>query len=262
MIKFFREIRQKLLSEGKFSNYLLYAAGEITLVVIGIMIALYINNWAGYINDRKEETTILQSIQTDLLTSKTEIQDVIRKQKRTVAKTDSLINLFEYYQSGVNKDSLVKANKEKVGNYLSRGVVQWFRAEPVTGTYDALIGSGKTELILSNELKRKLAEYSTIVKSGFEDQGTTTSILSLIIEKLSKYVGSDVWQFGNKIRNETFIYTDEKLRNQAIHSLLSDYSLEGLLITQRSLERLRLYNQEQLLKRTEELLFDIGKEME
>lgn len=45
MIKFFRHIRQKLLSENKFSKYLIYAIGEIILVVIGILIALQINNW-------------------------------------------------------------------------------------------------------------------------------------------------------------------------------------------------------------------------
>jgi NADH:ubiquinone oxidoreductase subunit 6 (subunit J) len=45
MIKFFREIRQQLLTENRFSKYLLYAIGEIVLVVIGILIALQINNW-------------------------------------------------------------------------------------------------------------------------------------------------------------------------------------------------------------------------
>tara|TARA_B100000508_G_C11416000_1_gene255775 strand:+ start:198 stop:971 length:774 start_codon:yes stop_codon:yes gene_type:complete len=45
MIKLFRKIRQKLLSENKFSKYLIYAIGEIVLVVIGILIALQINNW-------------------------------------------------------------------------------------------------------------------------------------------------------------------------------------------------------------------------
>jgi hypothetical protein len=45
MIKFFRRIRQSLLSENKFSKYLFYAIGEIVLVVIGILIALQVNNW-------------------------------------------------------------------------------------------------------------------------------------------------------------------------------------------------------------------------
>lgn len=45
MIKFFRHIRKRLIRENRFSKYLLYAIGEIVLVVIGILIALQINNW-------------------------------------------------------------------------------------------------------------------------------------------------------------------------------------------------------------------------
>ena len=45
MIKFFRKIRQNLLMENKTGKYLKYAIGEIILVVIGILIALQINNW-------------------------------------------------------------------------------------------------------------------------------------------------------------------------------------------------------------------------
>ena len=45
MIKFFRQIRQQLLTENKLAKYLLYAIGEIILVVIGILIGLQINNW-------------------------------------------------------------------------------------------------------------------------------------------------------------------------------------------------------------------------
>ena len=52
MIKFFRKIRQKLLSENKFSKYLIYAIGEIILVVIGILIAVSINNANTYRKDR------------------------------------------------------------------------------------------------------------------------------------------------------------------------------------------------------------------
>ncbi|MEJ2113692.1 MAG: DUF6090 family protein, partial [Flavobacteriaceae bacterium] len=52
MIKLFNKIRQRLLSENKFSKYLLYAIGEIILVVIGILIALQVNNWN---NERKEQ---------------------------------------------------------------------------------------------------------------------------------------------------------------------------------------------------------------
>ena len=45
MIRIFRKLRGDLMHEGKTRNYLLYAAGEILLVIIGIVIALQVNNW-------------------------------------------------------------------------------------------------------------------------------------------------------------------------------------------------------------------------
>ena len=67
MIKFYRRIRQQLLSENRFYKYLIYAIGEIVLVVIGILIALQINNWneAGKVS--REEIKVLQNVRTNLL---------------------------------------------------------------------------------------------------------------------------------------------------------------------------------------------------
>ena len=65
MIKFFRKIRQNLLSEGKTGKYLKYAFGEIILVVFGILIALQINNWNEERKDRIKEQVILKQLQED-----------------------------------------------------------------------------------------------------------------------------------------------------------------------------------------------------
>ncbi|MCW5518168.1 DUF6090 family protein [Muriicola sp. Z0-33] len=62
MLKFFRRIRQQLLSENKFSKYLLYAIGEIFLVVIGILIALQINNW----NENQKQRTFAKKLLLDI----------------------------------------------------------------------------------------------------------------------------------------------------------------------------------------------------
>jgi uncharacterized protein involved in outer membrane biogenesis len=62
MIKFFRKIRQNLLSEGKTAKYLKYAVGEIILVVIGILIALQINNW----NEQRKQNNLEQSTLIEL----------------------------------------------------------------------------------------------------------------------------------------------------------------------------------------------------
>ena len=63
MLKFFRNIRQKLLAEGKTSKYLKYAIGEIVLVNIGILIALQINNW----NEARKEAVFEKKVITELL---------------------------------------------------------------------------------------------------------------------------------------------------------------------------------------------------
>ena len=66
MIKFFNKIRKKLLSENKFSKYLIYAIGEIVLVVIGILIALQINNWNEHKKLKKEYISDLKAIKENL----------------------------------------------------------------------------------------------------------------------------------------------------------------------------------------------------
>ena len=67
MIKFFRKIRHKLLNEGRLKKYLIYAIGEIVLVVIGILIALQINNWNEARKLQNTMKSVYSIIKTDLL---------------------------------------------------------------------------------------------------------------------------------------------------------------------------------------------------
>ena len=66
MIKFFRNVRKRLLSENKTGKYLKYAIGEIILVVIGILIALQINNWNDAHNLKNKETSLLIEMKSNL----------------------------------------------------------------------------------------------------------------------------------------------------------------------------------------------------
>lgn len=66
MIKLFRNIRQKLINEGKTTNYLKYAIGEIILVVIGILIALQVNNWNENRKQNIQKNLLIQSLIADL----------------------------------------------------------------------------------------------------------------------------------------------------------------------------------------------------
>ncbi|WP_375325365.1 DUF6090 family protein [Flagellimonas sp. GZD32] len=95
MIKFFRKIRQKLLSENKFSKYLLYAIGEIILVVIGILIALQVNNWNENNKKREFEITILKEIRNNLIFDLEDFESNITHLENKTTSSASLLKAFE-----------------------------------------------------------------------------------------------------------------------------------------------------------------------
>jgi len=102
MIKFFRQIRQRLLTENKFSKYLLYAIGEILLVVIGILIALQINNWNEETKNTKAEIRILQHLVEDLTETK---EEVVRLNDKLLLQLESISNIVNYIENDVPIDN-------------------------------------------------------------------------------------------------------------------------------------------------------------
>ena len=78
MLRFFRQIRQRLLTENRFSKYLLYAVGEILLVVIGILIALQVDNWNQERENKEKVKTILSDIMVELKANIIETTRVMR----------------------------------------------------------------------------------------------------------------------------------------------------------------------------------------
>ena len=101
MIKFFRKIRQKLLSENKFSKYLIYAIGEIILVVIGILIALQFNNRnVSRINNQKQNKT-LNLIQKSLIKDTLYMSLLINRLGK-VNKSISILNTFPAYEDSLS----------------------------------------------------------------------------------------------------------------------------------------------------------------
>ncbi len=95
MIKFFRKIRYNLMEQNKTGKYFKYAIGEIVLVVIGILIALSINNWNQTRKEATEELKILSEIQSNLKQSKKDIEDVLYNNEADLAKYLTLLNHIE-----------------------------------------------------------------------------------------------------------------------------------------------------------------------
>ncbi len=84
MISFFRKIRRWLIVENKFSRYLLYAIGEILLVMIGILLALQVNNWNEARKEHQLETKILTEILLNLESDLKNLDEKIANNKRFI----------------------------------------------------------------------------------------------------------------------------------------------------------------------------------
>ena len=95
MIKFFRRIRQSLLSEGKMSAYILYAIGEIVLVVVGILIAIQIDDWNQLKIDRNAEFDLLTQIRSDLVANQAEVDLIKKGMSVSMPIADSLIKSLD-----------------------------------------------------------------------------------------------------------------------------------------------------------------------
>tara|TARA_Y100000034_G_scaffold19800_1_gene22513 strand:- start:55817 stop:56539 length:723 start_codon:yes stop_codon:yes gene_type:complete len=93
MIQFFRKIRQKLLSEGKTGKYFKYAIGEIILVVIGILIALQINNWNENKKLNKRELSLLSELKTNLEINISNLKSDIQTQIKSIKSFDYILSL-------------------------------------------------------------------------------------------------------------------------------------------------------------------------
>ncbi len=97
MIKLFRNIRKKLLEQGKTTNYLKYAIGEIILVVIGILIALQLNNWKESNTERSLEKEYIVSLIEDIKKDSQNFDIAIKLNQNRIKNLDSLALLcFNY----------------------------------------------------------------------------------------------------------------------------------------------------------------------
>ena len=95
MIKFFRKIRYNLMEQNKTGKYLKYAIGEIALVVIGILIAIQLNDWNQNRIERKEYNLVLLNLQEEFSRSKELLTDISSGYVLSIITNKELMQLFK-----------------------------------------------------------------------------------------------------------------------------------------------------------------------
>lgn len=159
MIKFFRHIRQKLVREQRFTKYLLYAMGEIVLVVIGILIALQINNWNNDQNFKREERLLLKNLNFEFKKNKSDLEIVKKDYHNFMNATKSVLNLV-----GENKATLQKHNTDSL---LSESI-NYYDYRPTQNVVSDLLSSGNLKLISSDSLRMFLFQWSSLLNQKEE----------------------------------------------------------------------------------------------
>ena len=224
MIKFFRKIRQNLLSENKFSKYLLYAIGEIILVVIGILIALQINNWNE--NQKIEKTTedyytkLLDDQNNDIIYTQSIIEEFSNQQKE-----------YNNYISSYDKKGLTPI---KAYEQVSKLALIYSPITFNTNTIESLQNSGDIGLIPSHIRNKlmNLRRLQNITIKRFED---TSKGSQDITQKLSALLGSTTLpkRLVNQPKMKEFLNINGNLKElilvyEGIHRWKSVSQLESI----------------------------------
>lgn len=146
---------------GNVSKYLLYAIGEILLVVIGILIALQINNWNEKRKESANELKFLRELRSDFLFSQNDLNQNITKASNLAHNCDSLLALLRLPKDEVEPDKFFSYVR-KLGAYST--------FNPSNGALKNLISSGNLNIIKSDSLRMHLARWSGILEDVKEDE--------------------------------------------------------------------------------------------
>ena len=207
MIKLFRNIRQRLLSEGKTGRYFKYAIGEIILVVIGILLALKINNWNEERKQRNIEQEYLLSLQIEFNTNLDKINTSITENEKILNSINSLLTLFD-------NDVLDTLSNNNM-NQLFRSVFgNQMNFKPSTGVLNDMISSGNLKLIINQKLRQRLASFDSSLEF-LKLQENNTIVTRTNLKTIFYRIGS-VRNMAGELLNLQHKSISEKISNKML----------------------------------------------
>ncbi|MDH5598057.1 MAG: DUF6090 family protein, partial [Cyclobacteriaceae bacterium] len=179
MFRIFRKIRERVFTENKFSKYIFYSLGEIILVVIGILIALQVDNWnSERLNQqdlKKYAKSLVQDLQNDI-----HMLNVSRRQaKNSFHDIEQLRNYFSSTPAEKYSNTHLYV---LVGNSLLYRPYKWNRS-----TLDEIKNSGYLRYIKNNILEEKLIAYETFsyhLDEDFEGDKDRSNLASEILSEM------------------------------------------------------------------------------
>ncbi|WP_435622802.1 DUF6090 family protein [Flagellimonas sp.] len=210
MLKFFRKIRKDLLAKNRFSKYLLYALGEIILVVLGILIALQINNW----NERRKTVDKQEKLLVSLLSDAQTTQKRLTQSQEIAESINT--DLLHFLDMIRNQELSVPIDTLKT--YTSM-VFQVANFKPALSAYETALSTGDIGLVKNDELLDAYIQF----KDNYEWFELHQKISGDMV-----YLGN-VWEFRKKLGSTRifmngmgFYPTSFELSNEDFYQLLQE----------------------------------------
>ena len=225
MLKFFRKIRHQLIKENSFSKYLLYAAGEILLVMIGILLALQVNNWNENQKVKAIELEYLKSLNEEFAANLEELDTFIALNKRVMQATED----FLAYTSPSAETISIKQMNQLTGGVFASSV----EYEPNPGILEDLISSGNLNTITNIQLRKQLSLWKAKLARARKQENTVlehrANVKNLFSEigNMRKMLAEHLQvPPGNFQNNSKAILRDVRLENYLSFFLISSKSLD------------------------------------
>ncbi|RNC87987.1 MAG: ankyrin repeat domain-containing protein [Winogradskyella sp.] len=174
MIKFFRHIRKSLLEKNQMGKYFKYAIGEILLVVIGILIALQINNWKDAKENKKIEFNYLKGIVSNLNDDIDELEELLANDSLTINAYTHILRPFQgneinlYSRAFLTSLGYVQLTPKFDGNSI---------------VFEDMKSSGKINFIQSDALRFALFEYYNLSQKNNEVHKKNNVLINNLIAK-------------------------------------------------------------------------------
>lgn len=216
MFKVFNTMRKQLLDENRTGRYIKYAIGEIILVMIGILLALQVNNWNQLRQLQKEELITLKSLHQEFSENLNLFDDIYKKHlyRKKSIETVMSVNVIE-----LTNDSLFT---------LSGGVGMQWTFDPFQGIYHSVINSGKIDLISNDSLKFIIARFQDILIDYKEEEIMTNDFCS---DNLYPFIIDNLKMNFNAVFGLKEMSEEEQMEYRSIlENILAADKYENLLI--------------------------------
>jgi hypothetical protein len=155
MAKIFKNVRRKLTEEHKVKSYLLYALGEILLIVIGILIALQVHSWHQHQIDQREAINIKANLNEEFTENRALLNTSRNEFKKSIASGLVLINLV-----GASRSELEKHNLDSLFYFTFESASYL----PSENSLQDILQSGRLDLISDKTLRENLLFWSASMK--------------------------------------------------------------------------------------------------